>query len=153
MKGWGSRSCGGNAMLGFESPSSWSLIQPRGSWINIWIICHQQALLPAQRQQLHSWRRCEGLRRETAERSASSQRQHRPAPASAEAQGGTPGLPLLAGMEGRQPGWDPGGESRPTLQGTSGQLGFSSVLWGLLTKSLPCCRASVCGERPARPCT
>lgn len=50
----------------FQSPSSgsnWSLTEPRGSWVNIWIICRQWALPPPQRQQLHSWRRCEASER------------------------------------------------------------------------------------------
>lgn len=133
-------------LSGLQSPSSgnnWSLIEPRGSWVNIWIICRQQALPPLQRQQLHSWRRCEaserncrGFRRQPAAMPAHSRQLRVP--------GGAPGSPSLAGVEGAaRPG--PWGRVRPTV--TSGRLGF--YLFCGDSEGPPCDEASGHGESPA----
>lgn len=135
----------------FQSPSSgsnWSLTEPWGSWVNIWIICRQRALPPLQRQQLHSWRRCEaserncrGFRRQPAAAPALSRQLGVP--------GGIPGSPSLAGMEvGSKAGTL--GESRAHRDLRPAWFPICSA--GTV-RSPPCDKASGRGESPAQPST
>lgn len=135
----------------FQSPSSgsnWSLIEPRGSWVNIWIICRQQALPPLQRQQLHSWRRCEaserncrGFRRQPAAMPAHSRQLRVP--------GGAPGSPSLAGVEG--------GSKARTLGESQAHRDLRQARFPICSagtvRSPLCDEASGHGESPARPST
>lgn len=155
MGGRGKRGNGGGAtpagVTSISGPFLIKQLEPRlatGSWINIWIICCQRPSLPAQRPQLHSWRRCEGLRRAADARPAA--RAAPPTSASAKASQALqrPCLSLPAGAEGRA-GPGPWGEARPTgppCRVTSGQPS-PPVPWGQ-AGSLACCGLA-CGEPPA----
>lgn len=93
-------------ITGLPEPFLTKQLEPRSaraSWINVWIMCCRQALLPTQHQQPRSCRRCEGLQRGSAERSAGSGG----GTSAGRPQGDTLRSSLL-GVEERQQGQDPG---------------------------------------------